>query len=165
MVISKWWFLTVVRCMNVIINEGRDRYRRHTAFLTVASAVMIPAAATLAVRVPKGSHFKIPILPSPRPFTRAKNHLIHTPRGPTMQPNQSWASLLPLLNSFFSSSPLKLHKPPNSSIIIIVATSWRGQVSTLHLQPESATPLAELVSCLWRSHLNPLAVSIPKMME
>nr|GMD77702.1 hypothetical protein Iba_chr13cCG5900 [Ipomoea batatas] len=62
---------------------------------------MTQAAETLAIKVPKGTHFNKPDFPKPRPFNRAKNHLIQTPNGPTRQASHSWASLLPLLNSYF----------------------------------------------------------------
>lgn len=63
--------------------------KKLTAFFPMASAAMMQAAETLAIRVPNGTHFNNPALPNPRPLNRAKNHLIHTPGGPTMQANHS----------------------------------------------------------------------------
>lgn len=60
-----------------------------TTFLTVARAAMMQAAETLAIRVPKGTHFNEPDFPKPRPLSRARNHLIHTPGGATKQANHN----------------------------------------------------------------------------
>lgn len=136
-----------------------------TAFVTVDSAAMMQAAETLAIIVPNGNHFNNPALPNPRPLSRAKNHLIHTPGGPTMQANQSWAALLPLLNSSFSSAPLTLHNAARTKINTIMTAKWRLQLSTLQLTRELKMPLPERSFCLVRSHLKPLAVSTPKRME
>nr|GMD98701.1 hypothetical protein Iba_chr15dCG5320 [Ipomoea batatas] len=81
-----------------------------TAFFKVARAAMTQAAETLAIKVPKGTHFSQPDFPRPRPFNRAKNHLIQTPNGPTRQANHNWDSLLPLLNSLASSAIHMLHR-------------------------------------------------------
>ena len=50
---------------------------------------MMEAAETLAARVPNGTHLNKPALPNPRQLSLDKNHLIHTPKGPTKQANHS----------------------------------------------------------------------------
>lgn len=133
-----------------------------TSFFTVDRAAMTQAAETLAIRVPNGNHFNNPILPNPRPLSLAKNHLIHTPKGPTMQANHSCASLLSLLNSSLSNTPLTLHRETSISKNTAKTTKWRLWLSTLQLVPELVIPHPELLS---RSCLKPLAVSTPTMME
>ncbi|KAM1968111.1 hypothetical protein ACFX15_043078 [Malus domestica] len=86
-----------------------------TAFFTVDRATMIQAAETLALRVPNRTHLNNPAIPNPRPLSQAKNHWIHTPRGPTMQPNHSYTSLLSLLNSSLNNIPLTPHRAPSIS--------------------------------------------------
>ncbi|KAM2731447.1 hypothetical protein EV2_035105 [Malus domestica] len=73
-------------------------------------AATTQASETLAIKVPNGTHFNKPVFPNLRPLSQAKNHRIHTPKGPTMQPNHSCASLLLLLNSSLNSIPLILHR-------------------------------------------------------
>lgn len=136
-----------------------------TAFFTVDNAAMIQAAETFAIRVPNGTHLNNPLLPNPRPLNRAKNHLIHTPGGPTMHANHSWAPLLPLLNSSFNSSPLKPHNKTSIKINTAMTAKWRLLLSTLQLLLELRMPFPELWFCLVRSHLKPLAVSTPTIME
>ncbi|GER37757.1 ankyrin and armadillo repeat-containing protein [Striga asiatica] len=74
-----------------------------------ARAAIAQAAITFAARVPNGIHFAMPFLPKPRPLKRAKNHLAHTPKGPTKQPKNSWALLPPSSNSFAAKVPNKPH--------------------------------------------------------
>ncbi|KAM1435967.1 hypothetical protein ACFX13_044630 [Malus domestica] len=83
-----------------------------TTLFTVDWVAMTQAAEILAVRVPNGTHFKHPVVPNPRPLSRAKNHRIHTPKGPTMQPNHKCASLLSLLNFSLNNIPLTPHREP-----------------------------------------------------
>ena len=135
-----------------------------TAFFTVDSAAMTQAAETLAARVPNGTHLNKPALPNPRPLSLAKNHLIHTPGGPTKQANHSWAPLLPLLNSSLNSAPNAPHNKPSIKINTTMTAKWRLKLFTLQLQLELEVPLPVHAFRLVRSHLKPLAVSIPKIM-
>lgn len=125
---------------------------------------MTQAAETLARSVPNGTHFKYPAFPSPLPLSRAKNHLIQTPTGPTMHASHNWGLLPPSSNSSFNKVPLKAHNKPSSKSITIIDAMCRLKVSTrqqflvLEFSPES----------LWVhviSHLNAFAVSTPKTME
>lgn len=136
-----------------------------TAFLIIASAAITHAAETLAISVPNGIHFNNPVFPKPRPLSRAKNHLIHTPRGPTMQPNHSWASLLPLLNSFLSNITLTNHSKPSIRISTAIIPVWHLQLSTLQLLLEMGIPPPKCFIFFSSRCLKPLAVSIPKIIE
>lgn len=83
-----------------------------TAFFTVASAAITQHAETLAIKVPKGTHFNNLARPNPRPLRGAKDHLIQTPKGATMQASQSSASLPPLSNFLFSNTTLTPYNKP-----------------------------------------------------
>jgi len=139
--------------------------KKLTAFFTLASAAITQAADTLAIRVPNGIHLNNPAFPKPRPLSRAKNHLIHTPIGPTMQANHNSAALPPCLNSAFTNAPQTPHNMPKITKNIIIIASWRLLLSTLQFILEPSLPAPQLILSLLRSHLKPLAVSIPNMME
>lgn len=130
--------------------------------LTVARAAMTQAAETLATRVPKGTHFNKPDFPKPRPLSRARNHLVHTPSGATKQANHNWASLPPLSNSLFNKAPLTPHNRPSINNSMIITTKWRLKLATFQLLVEVRSKFGP---SLLRIHLKPSAVSTPKMME
>ena len=102
-----------------------------TAFFTVESAAMMQAAKTFAARVPNGTHLNKPALPNRRQLSLAKNHLIHTPGGPTKQANHSWSPLLPLLNSSLTGAPHTPHNKPSIKINTTMTGKWRLKLSTL----------------------------------
>lgn len=157
--------LFFVMCELVLEAREWKKVQNLTASFTVDSAAMIQAAETLAIRVPNGNHLNNPALPNPRPLSRAKNHLIHTPGGPTMHANHSWAPLLPLLNSSFNSAPLKPHNKTSIKTDTTMTAKWRLLLSTLQLLLELQMPLPQLPFNLVRIHLKPLAVSTPTIME
>nr|GMD81902.1 hypothetical protein Iba_chr13fCG2880 [Ipomoea batatas] len=118
---------------------------KFTVFFKVASAAMTQAAETLAIKVPKGTHFNEPDFPKPRPFNRAKNHLIQTPNDPTRQASHSWALLLPLLNSCASSAIHVLHRAPRISSNAAETTKWRLKLLIFQELSELEFLLSEII--------------------
>ena len=134
-----------------------------TDFFTMASAATTQEASASAIRVSNWSHFNLP--PIQWPLSVAKNHLIHTPRDPTMQASHSQAALPPCLNSTFSNAPATPHNKPNITTYTMVTTKWRRKISTFQLTLEIKVPLPGLMFSQRRNHLKPLAVSTPKVIE
>lgn len=140
-------------------DEGRKDF---TAFFSIANAAIKHAARTLAARVPKGTHFSMPLSPIPRPLRRAKYHLVQTPNGPTMQANKSWAFLLAFLNSVASRALQTAQTPQRIKTSAVVTIKLLLHLSKFQMYGDFDIVV---LGHLFQSHLKPVAVSIPKTME
>lgn len=146
--------------------ESKERQKKRkdfTAFFSIANAAIKQDARTLAARVPKGTHFSMPLSPIPRPLRRAKYHLVQTPNGPTMQANKSWAFLLlALLNSVASRAIQTAQTPQRIKTSAVVTIKLLLHLFKFQMYGDFDIVVLGL---LFQSHLKPLAVSIPKTME
>ena len=103
----------------------------HTALEVTARMAMMPAARTLATRVPMGSHFKDLCLPIPWPLSLARYQRSQTPGGATEQPIQRTAPSARLCIFTTVNTMLKIQKKDIKIIITDKSTNCLVLVSTL----------------------------------